>query len=58
MEKCQGICSDKHTPKCVSVDNKVTTEQLKSGANCLTQDGDSIQLIHTNQFTIIMDPAD
>ena len=35
MEKCQGICSYKRTPTLFSI------EQLKSGANCLTPDGDT-----------------
>ena len=35
-----------------------SVEQLKSSANCLTPDGDTFQLFHTSQTTIIMDPAD
>ena len=42
----------------VSTSHFVTSvEQLKSGANCLTPDGDTFQLSHTSQITI-MDPAD
>ena len=33
-------------------------EQLISGANCLTPDGDTFQLVHNSQITIIVDPAD
>ena len=68
IKKCQGICSYKRTPTFFSLDNKVTTlewchlvtsvEQLKTGANCLTPDGDTLQLFHTSQITIIVDPAD
>ena len=60
MEKCQGICSYKHTQKKFSLDNKVVTsvEQLKCDGNCLTPDGDTFQLFHTSQITIIMDSAD
>ena len=34
-----------------------SVEQLKSGANCLT-DVDTFQLFRTSQIKIIMDPAD
>ena len=34
-----------------------SVEKLKSGANCLTPDGDTFQLFHTSQI-IIMDPTD
>ena len=32
----------------------VSVEQLNSGANCLTPDGDTTQLFHTTQITIII----
>ena len=35
-----------------------SVEQLKTSVNCLTQDGDTFNLFHTRQITIIMDPAD
>ena len=35
----------------------ISVEQLKSGANCLTPDGDIFQF-QTSKITIIMDPAD
>ena len=35
-----------------------SVEQLKSGTNYLTPDGTTLQLFHTSQITIIMDPAD
>ena len=66
MEKCQRIGSYKRTPEFVSIDSRVanticylvtSVEQLKSGANCLTPDGETFQLFHPNQITIIMDPA-
>ena len=59
-----------HTPTFVSLENKVTiqhwwchlvntgsVEQLNSGDNCLTPDGDTFQLFHTSQITIFMDPV-
>ena len=33
-------------------------EQLKSDANCLTPDGDTFQLFHTSQITIVMGLVD
>ena len=33
----------------------VTSVELKSGANCITPDGDTFQLFHTSQITIIND---
>ena len=35
-----------------------SVEQLKSGANCLTPNGDTLQLFHNSQITIIMDTPD
>ena len=49
MEKCQGICSYKHLV--------ISVEQLKSGTNHLTPDGDTFQLFHISQIKIIMNPA-
>ena len=34
-----------------------SVEQLKSGVNCLIPDGDTVQLFHTSQITI-MNPAE
>ena len=31
---------------------------MKSGANCLTLDGNTFQLFHTSKITIIIDHAD
>ena len=45
-------------PYLVTRCNLVTSVELKSYANCLIPDGDTIQLFNTSQITIIKDSAD
>ena len=35
-----------------------SAEQLNSSVNCFTPDGDTFQLFHTSEITIILDPAE